>query len=128
MRKTSLAEVLKVSTPRSFNVKSREIYAYDKAIVFDECDIDAKGAKYQIVSFSQGASVPAHYHQRVREVFLIAKGNGIITVNGKPCAAQEGDVFLIQPGDVHALKNNTSAPFVLHIFKWNEEPKDITWV
>lgn len=127
MKKTKLAEVLKRLTPRSFDLNGRSIYAYDKAVVFNESDIGVNGAKFQVVSFPPGASVSAHFHKKVREVFLIAKGVGTITINGKPYTAKEGDIFLIQPGDRHAFKNNRKKPFVLHIFKWNEDPKDISW-
>lgn len=127
MKKTSVKQLLKKLSPRYFEIGGKKIYAYDKVAVFDETDIGARGAKYQIVSFPAGASVAPHFHKKIREVFLIASGKGVVEINREAHSATAGDIFLIQPRDVHALKNIGSVPFVLHIFKWNENPSDITW-
>ncbi len=127
MKKTNSNELRTRLTPRVFNINGKDVYAYDKVSVFDETAIGVNGAKYQIVSFPSGASVSAHFHTAVREVFLIESGKGEITINGKAHIAAKGDIFLIQPKDSHALHNTGSAPFILHIFKWNEDPNDITW-
>ncbi|MFH0713078.1 MAG: cupin domain-containing protein [Candidatus Micrarchaeota archaeon] len=127
MKKTNVGKVLKKLKPRLFERNGKIAYAYDKAIIFNEGEIGVKGAKYQIVSFPRGASIEPHCHKRVREIFLIASGSGIVKINKKSHMATAGDVFLIQPGDFHSLKNAGKAPFVLHIFKWNENPKDVYW-
>ncbi len=128
MKKTNTSKSLKKLTPRVFNIQGKKVYTYDKISVFGETNIGVKGAKYQIVSFPKNASVAPHFHAIVREVFLVESGEGKITINEQPYDAKKGDIFLIQPKDSHALHNLGKEPFVLHIFKWDEDPNDITWV
>ncbi len=66
-------------------------------------------------------------HHKVREIFLVQDGRGKITINKKKFLAKKGDIFLIQPGDFHALSNSIGKAFVINIFKWNEDRKDIFW-
>lgn len=127
MKKTSVNTELKRKTPRFFEIKEKQIYAYDKTVVFSEKEIGTPGAKYQIVSFPKGAKVAPHHHRKVREVFLVQSGEGKITVNGRKQVAKKGDVFLIEPRDSHALHNSGKKPFVLSIVKWDEDERDIFW-
>ncbi|MDP3742040.1 MAG: cupin domain-containing protein [Candidatus Micrarchaeota archaeon] len=127
MKRTTVNGELKKLSPRYFEIRGKKVYAYDKVNVFDETTIGVPGAKYQLVSFPPGASVAPHFHEKVREVFLIASGKGKITINGKEHFTVAGDIFLIEPNDSHALQNTDSFPFIVHIFKWNENAHDINW-
>ncbi len=128
MKKTSVKTELGKLTPRFFQIKGKKQYGYDKVKVFSAKEFGVKGAKYQIVSLPANASVPPHFHRKVTELFLVQAGKGKIEVNSKEFKAKAGDIFLIQKGDFHALSNPFKKPFVIHVFKWNEEEKDINWL
>lgn len=108
-------------------LKWKKKYTYFKNIVFDEKDLNEKGAKFQIVKFKQNTSIGPHYHKKVHEIFYVRSGNGILKLNDKKFRCKPDDFFLCRPNDLHEFINDTSRDFTILIFKTNEEKGDIHW-
>ena len=57
-----------------------------------------------------------HYHRKLYEVYLVARGSSTIIVDNTPITLHAGDVIVVEPGEVHTFVENTPDyfHFVLH--------------
>lgn len=53
-----------------------------------------------------------HHHEKMNEVYLIARGSSTAVVSGKEIELKAGDVLVIEPGEAHTFKE--SSPDYLH--------------
>ena len=105
----------------------KERFTYVKNVVFEADELGQEGARFQIVKFLPHTTIEPHYHEKVREIFYIRSGNGIIRFNGQENRAKADDIFLCEPKDVHEIINDADEELVILIFKTNESPDDIIW-
>jgi quercetin dioxygenase-like cupin family protein len=66
--------------------------------------------------FAPGQVAPAHAHADMGEVFLVTRGAGTITVDGRVVALRAGDCVAVEPGEVHELANPNDEPMVVVYF------------
>lgn len=66
--------------------------------------------------FAPGQVAPAHAHSDMHEVFFVSGGIGTMTVNGVDQPLVPGVCILVEPGDVHEVKNTGEDPLVLTYF------------
>lgn len=66
-------------------------------------------------TFPPGEIAPGHSHADMWEVFLFESGAGEIEIDGAVHPATGGDAFLIQPGEVHEIRNAGSEPLVVTV-------------
>ncbi|MFH1221797.1 MAG: cupin domain-containing protein [Candidatus Micrarchaeota archaeon] len=102
-----------------------ERFTYVKNVLFNEDDLNCRGAKFQIIKFKPNSGMGPHYHKETTEVFYVKSGNAIIKINGKEIRCKPDDFILCKPGDVHEVINDRNEEFVLLIFKTNENEGDI---
>lgn len=57
-----------------------------------------------------GKTLPAHYHERMSEVYHVVAGEGVMTLNGTRHAVRVGDTISLPPGTVHSLTNHGAEP------------------
>ncbi len=100
-------------------LKYHDRFDYLRSVVYEK-ELRAKGAKFQVLKFTRGKSVPEHHHNVRCEVFYVAQGNGTVIVNGKKIKAKPGEFFLMEPGDIHAFANHGKEDFVLLMFRTND--------
>ena len=64
---------------------------------------------------TEGIDEP-HYHQRLREVYLVAGGSSVIVVDDVRVTLRAGDVIVVEPGEIHTFVESTRDyfHFVLH--------------
>jgi len=64
---------------------------------------------------NQGINEP-HFHRKLREVYLVARGSSTLLVNGAPVSLHAGDVIVVEPDEVHTFIDSTPDyfHFVLH--------------
>lgn len=58
-----------------------------------------------------------HVHQRIREVYLVARGTSELRVERETISPEPGDVILIEPGEAHTFLSSSSDyfHFVAHV-------------
>ena len=66
----------------------------------------------------------AHGHNYIDETFYFMEGNGIMIVDDKEYSAPEGSVFLIEPKEMHNIRNNSSTPIKVVFIKGDYKPDD----
>ncbi len=56
-----------------------------------------------------GGQTPRHHHPYEHEIFVL-EGEGVAWEGDQPHPMRAGDVFLVQPDEVHQFRNTGSAP------------------
>ncbi len=87
----------------------------------------APGALVQMVEVAPGDTIPDHVHGSAREFYCVLSGRCLLTVDGDTQRLEPDDMLLIEPGDVHRLRNDGAEPFRLLVFKTNAAPNDTRW-
>jgi mannose-6-phosphate isomerase-like protein (cupin superfamily) len=44
-----------------------------------------------------------HQHERMNEVYLVARGQSVAVVDGHPVPLRAGDMLLVEPGEAHTF-------------------------
>ena len=57
-----------------------------------------------------GTSVTEHKHEDAREIFQVIEGSMNATINGKSFLFSEGDLLVIDPGELHSFRNDQNEP------------------
>ncbi len=52
-----------------------------------------------------------HFHERTEEIYIITSGTGLVVVDGRSINVTVGDTVVIETGERHFAKSNTSAGF-----------------
>ena len=69
---------------------------------------DLLSGQVQMVNWSRlpvNSGFQAHYHEDMQETFILLNGQVAMTVDGQTHVLNEGDAILIQPREVHEMKN-----------------------
>jgi len=65
-----------------------------------------------------------HGHREIDETFYFAEGNGTMIINGKEHDAPQGSVFLVEPKEMHNIKNTSSKTIKIIFIKGDYKPDD----
>ncbi|CAB50413.1 cupin domain-containing protein [Pyrococcus abyssi] len=87
-----------------------------------------EGSYVQVVEIKPRSKVGKHYHKFQYEVFYIIKGNARLGIGGEEYDARPGDIFLVKPGTVHWVINDSEEPFKLLVVKLNFRGDDTVWL
>lgn len=60
-----------------------------------------------------GASIGLHDHVEEDEIYIIQKGQGLMTDSGKEFAVETGDAILTGQGAAHSIKNTGTGDLVV---------------
>jgi quercetin dioxygenase-like cupin family protein len=100
---------------------------YYKKVLLTENDLKSKGNLFQIVKIKPGKKIKSHYHKKMKEIFYLLKGNGIIWINNYKLRCKPGDVMLCEPKDKHGAINDTNKELVWLVFKIDVTKNDTFW-
>ncbi|MEO6457555.1 MAG: cupin domain-containing protein [Chloroflexia bacterium] len=58
-----------------------------------------------------------HFHQRMTEIYMVARGLAAIRVEQETIELSEGDVLVVEPGEAHTFLSSSSDyfHFVMHL-------------
>ncbi|MBN1485920.1 MAG: AraC family ligand binding domain-containing protein [Chloroflexia bacterium] len=58
-----------------------------------------------------------HVHERITEIYLVARGISTVRIEGESLRLQSGDVLLVEPGEAHTFLGSSPdyLHFVLHV-------------
>ncbi|MFC1687484.1 cupin domain-containing protein [Patescibacteria group bacterium] len=101
-----------------------ECLGYSKKLLFDGKQIGMPGVIIQMVRIRPGYTAQEHHHRSCTEYFYFPACNGEWYVDGQKIDLQSGDSLVIQPGDVHEVRNTGTRDFVYIAFKMNVVPDD----
>ncbi|MBU2970909.1 cupin domain-containing protein [Pseudoalteromonas sp. C2R02] len=69
------------------------------------------------VTMPANSSMGSHMHGDEEEMYIILKGQGVMTIDGKQQSVVEGDMILNRPFGEHGLLNNSDKEIVLLIIQ-----------
>ena len=55
------------------------------------------------VGYANAGIDEPHYHRRMTEIYLMARGTATMQVEGQTLFLEAGDVIVIEPGEVHTF-------------------------
>ncbi len=97
---------------------------YSKRVFLTSEELGVPGLHVQAIRIRPGERAAEHHHRRQTEIFYFPRANGRFAVNGKQIDLRDGDVLVIEPGDVHAVENPSSDVFIYVAFKHHYEEGD----
>jgi mannose-6-phosphate isomerase-like protein (cupin superfamily) len=65
-----------------------------------------------------------HGHNIVDETFYFVEGDGIMIINDKEYLAPQGSVFLLEPQEMHNIRNDSDRPIKVIFIKGSYNPDD----
>lgn len=68
------------------------------------------------------SSMGVHDHKNDEEMYIILKGNGLMTIDGAEKRVKEGDMILNKPYGTHGLLNDSDDEIELLIFQASLNP------
>jgi len=66
----------------------------------------------------------AHGHNLLDETFYFVEGDGVMIVNDKEFGALEGSVFLVEPKEMHNIRNDSQKSIKIVFIKGDYKPDD----
>ena len=66
----------------------------------------------------------AHGHNLIDETFYFVEGNGIMIISDKEIDALEGSVFLVEPKEMHNIRNESNKSIKIIFIKGKYKPED----
>ena len=66
----------------------------------------------------------AHGHNLLDETFYFVEGDGVMIVNDEEFGALEGSVFLVEPKEMHNIRNDSQKPIKIVFIKGDYKPDD----
>ena len=66
----------------------------------------------------------AHGHNFIDETFYFAEGNGVMIIDDKEIEALEGRVFLVEPKEMHNIRNESDKAVKIVFIKGEYKPDD----
>ena len=58
------------------------------------------------ITIPPGGTAEPHFHKKTEESYLILSGLATIQIQGELLSLTAGEAVLIEPGDIHQIKNN----------------------
>lgn len=59
----------------------------------------------RLLEMAAGNSTSLHYHQKSESIFHVLVGTLSMEVSGTPIVLSAGDTIVIEPGEIHVLRN-----------------------
>ncbi|MBY9011160.1 MAG: cupin domain-containing protein [Candidatus Lokiarchaeota archaeon] len=66
----------------------------------------------------------SHGHNFIDETFYFVEGNGIMIIDNKKINALEGSVFLVEPKEMHNIRNESDKAIKIVFIKGEYKPED----
>ena len=105
-----------------------KLTGYSKKILLTEDELKSKGNLVQIVNSEPHTEIKPHYHEQMKEVYHVTKGNAIVFCGDTRVRVQPQDTILCEPKEVHGVINDTDELFQFVVFKMNTKDDDIHWI
>jgi mannose-6-phosphate isomerase-like protein (cupin superfamily) len=77
-----------------------------------------------LLNTGEAMAEKAHGHNFIDETFYFAEGNGIMIIDGKEIEASEGSVFLVEPKEMHNIRNKSDKTIKIIFIKGEYKPED----
>jgi mannose-6-phosphate isomerase-like protein (cupin superfamily) len=82
-----------------------------KKILLAKADLQA--GRIQMINWASlgaGKRFLRHYHEDMQEVFILVEGEAELTVAGQTVTLRRGDTAVIEPREVHEMRNLGAVP------------------
>ncbi len=73
---------------------------------------------------SEKMAEKAHGHNLLDETFYFVEGDGVMIVDDKEFVALEGSVFLVEPKEMHNIRNDSQELIKIVFIKGDYKPDD----
>ncbi len=77
-----------------------------------------------LVRFAPGQTLGSHHHKAVEETFYFPAGAPLMIIDGRETRVAPGDVFRVEPGEVHDIVNDSDGDVTAVFIKCPFDPDD----
>ncbi len=111
-------------TPHSKHIKSADVPwtekpGYSKKILLTPELLGKPGLLVQSLRIKPNEVCAPHLHKKQTEIFYFLNTNGEFSINGKKVDLSAGDAFVVEPNDVHTVRNDSDEDFLYVAFKFD---------
>ncbi len=92
---------------------------YSKKILATPEVLKKPGLLVQELEIAPSQVAERHYHKQQVEIFYFLNTVGEFWVNGERIPLAAGDLLIVEPTDVHEVRNTSTEPFRYVAFKYN---------
>lgn len=78
----------------------------------------------EVLEVPADSELDPRHHERTEEIFFVLQEGGTLVVNGAAFTPEEGEIIVCEPGDTHAVINDSDQAFRLLVVKLNKEEDD----
>lgn len=116
---------MKLIKNRQLNWQEKQ--GYSKKVLMNLDELSGTPDLLQQIKIRPGEVVKPHHHNIQTEIFYFNEINGEFIVNGEGVVLQPDDILVIEPGDIHEVRNHSSKDFIYLCLKINSEESDLIW-
>lgn len=92
--------------------KIHDIINLENGKVFLHDTLGLSSCEISVNTVQKGFKVPfSHKHKQNEEIYIILKGEGVITIDGNPIIVKEGSAVKILPSASRTIENTTEDEF-----------------
>jgi mannose-6-phosphate isomerase-like protein (cupin superfamily) len=77
-----------------------------------------------LLNSGEAMAEKSHGHNFVDETFYFAEGDGIMIIDNKEFPAPQGTIFLVEPKEMHNIRNDSNRPIKIIFIKGDYKPED----
>lgn len=100
---------------------------YSKQVLAPSAILEDDEAAMQVVEVPADSEVDPHHHEETEEIFFILQEGGTLVINGAAFTPEQGEVIVCEPGDTHAVINDSDQAFRILVVKLNRTEDDTVW-
>lgn len=87
-----------------------------EARVFGDDELQSRMMGIGRTVIHPGASIGDHQHGNEEEIYLVLRGSGMATIDGRTVRVGPGDVMVNHPHGTHGLQNDTAEDLEIFAF------------
>lgn len=93
----------------------RDRHAVDVPTEYGCCRRLTAGERYGVtlIMVVPGAEIPEHMHLHREEMYNVATGAGIVSIDGVEQSLAPGVLFNVAPGEMYSIKNDGKIPLIV---------------
>ncbi len=97
---------------------------YSRQVLAPSAILEDDTTAMEVLEVPADSEIDPRRHDRTEELFFILQEGGTLVVNEAAFTPEKGEVIVCEPGDTHAVINDSDQAFRILVVKLNREEDD----